>query len=214
MFFEKNTTLLFTGDSITDADRARPVGTDFFNGLGRNYVSHVNSLLTAWRPDAKIRVLNTGVSGNTSRDLLARWQTDVLALRPDYVSVMIGINDVWRQFDNPLAPDMAVSPQEYRANMAEIIRLTLPAVRGMILMTPFFIEPRREDPMRARTDEYIAIIKDLATEHGLTLVDSQAAMDRVCAHVPTASLAWDRVHPSVAGHMVLARAFCEAAKVL
>lgn len=214
MLLETNTTLLFTGDSITDADRARPVGTDFFNGLGRNYASHVNSLLTAWRPEAKIRVLNTGISGNTSRDLLARWQTDVLALKPDSVSVMIGINDIWRQFDNPLAPEMAVFPGEYRENLTKIIELSQSSVQRVILMTPFFIEPRRDDPMRARVDEYGCILKELAEKYGLPLVDCQAAMDAVCLHIPTANLSWDRVHPTVAGHMVLAKAFCEATGIL
>ena len=102
MQLEKNSTLLFIGDSITDCGRARPVGEK--DGLGNGYVAQINAILNATHPDRSIRVLNTGISGNRVCDLKGRWQPDVLGLNPDWLSIMIGINDVWRQFDNPFNP--------------------------------------------------------------------------------------------------------------
>ena len=74
-------------------------------------------------------------------------------------------------------------------------------------MTPFYIEPTRKDAMRARMDEYGAIVKKIATRHGTVFVDTQAAFDKVFKHTYPATLAWDRVHPTTVGHMILARAF-------
>ena len=210
MWIQDHSKLVMTGDSISDAGRARPVGEELFNNLGPSYVGYVNAMLGAWRPEYQIRVVNTGVSGNTSRDLLARWQTDVLDLSPDYVSVLIGDNDVWRQFDSPLITESHVEPEEYRANLERMVEITLPHVKGMILMTPFFIEPRREDPMRARMDAYGAIVKEVTARYGTRLVDTQAAMDRLTAVMPTARISWDRVHPNATGHCALAKAFLEA----
>jgi lysophospholipase L1-like esterase len=86
-------------DSITDCGHGLPVGESVKDNLGNGYVNMINALLTAKYPAQGIRVLNTGISGNTVLDLQGRWEQDVLALKPDWLSVMIGINDVWRQFD-------------------------------------------------------------------------------------------------------------------
>ena len=82
--------------------RARPIGEGRADdALGRGYVMMVDALLGAVYPERMIRVINMGVSGNTTRDLKARWQRDVLDLKPDWLSIMIGANDVWRQYDSP-----------------------------------------------------------------------------------------------------------------
>src|SRR5438128_704275 len=109
------------GDSITDSDRARPVGEGLFSAQGRGYVSYVDALLNAVYPQHRIRVVNMGISGNTVRDLKARWETDVLALQPDWLSIMIGDNDVWRQFDMPWQKEVHVLPEEYEATLAELV---------------------------------------------------------------------------------------------
>lgn len=210
MIIEAGSKLVMIGDSITDAERARPVGEGLFNALGRGYVSNVDALLAVVYPERRIRVVNMGVSGNTVRDLDSRWQTDVLDLRPDWLSVMIGTNDVWRQFDVPLLVEQAVGPEEYEATLGRLVATTRPQVKGLILMTPFYIEPNRADPMRARMDEYGAIVKRLAAKHDALLVDTQAAMDAALQYYYPATLAWDRVHPNHVGAMALARAFLQA----
>ena len=149
MLFEKNDTVLFIGDSISDYDRARPVGEGLFNAWGQSYVACAGALLGCMYPELGLRVINMGISGNQVRDLKDRWQTDVFDLKPDWVSVLIGINDVWRQFDSPQMPETHVSPEEFEQTYEELIRETLPRVKGMILMTPYYMETNTRDAMRA-----------------------------------------------------------------
>jgi len=210
MLFEKNSKVLFIGDSISDYDRARPVGEGLFNAWGTSYVANVGSLLTCMYPELQLRVVNMGISGNQTRDLLARWQTDVIDLKPDYVSILIGINDVWRQFDSPLLTEQHVSPEEYRENYEKLIAQTLPITKGMILMTPYIMEPNKNDPMRARMDEYTAIVKELAEKYNLICVDLQTAWDKLFEHMHPMNIAWDRIHPNQVGAMYIAKQFLAA----
>ena len=201
--------LVMIGDSITDAERARPVGEGLFGAIGKGYVSYVDALLGAAYPERKIRVVNMGSGGHTVRDLKARWQTDALDLKPDWLSIMIGDNDVWRQFDSPLQSANHVLPDEYEAILDELVAETLPRVTGLVLMTPFYIEPNPADAMRARMDAYGAIVKKIAAKHGTLFCDTQSAFNAVLQTYYPATLSWDRVHPNHVGHMVLARAFLQ-----
>jgi len=198
---------ILIGDSITDCGRAQPVGEGLFGALGTGYVSMVDALLGATYPEAKLRLVNMGTGGHTVRDLKSRWQRDVLDQQPDWLSVMIGINDVWRQFDSPRQTEIHVGPEEYEATYDELIAQTRNSIKGLILATPFYIEPLKDDAMRAQMDEYGDIVKRLAAKHDAILVDTQAEFDRVLAHTYAAHLAWDRVHPTATGAALLARAF-------
>lgn len=210
MLITARSKLLFIGDSITDCGRNRPVAEGLFDPLGKGYVTQVSSLLAAAYPDRPIRVVNTGCSGNTVRDLKGRWQSDVLDLKPDWLSIMIGTNDVWRQFDSPLFPEAAVQPEEYEQTLDALVGTTRPLLKGLVLMTPFFVEPNQADAMRARMDQYGKIVLAVAKKHGVIGVDTQAAFDRALKHQHSCYYAWDRVHPNSAGHMLLARAFLDA----
>ncbi len=210
MIFEKNDTLLFIGDSISDYDRKRPVGEGLFNGWGTSYVANVGALLGCMYPEVGVRVKNVGISGNQVRDLDARWQTDVLDQKPDWVSVLIGINDVWRQFDSPLLTEQHVPIEEYEATYEKLIQETLPHVKGMILMTPFFMEPNKQDSMRAMMDKYGAVVKKLAEKYNLVFVDLQEGWDRLFQHMHPCNIAWDRIHPNQTGHMYIAKQFLAA----
>ena len=201
--------LVMIGDSITDAGRTQPIGEGLFEPYGRGYVNLVNALLGAVYPELAIRVVNVGSSGNTTRDLKARWQRDVLDLKPDWVSCMIGTNDVWRQFDMPWQTECHVYAKEYEANLEELVKQTVGKVQGLVLMTPFYLEPNRKDAMRAQMDRYGVIVRKVAKKHHTLFVDSQAAMDKVLKHYHSATIAWDRVHPTSIGHMALAKAFLE-----
>lgn len=207
MLIEKNTKLVMIGDSITDCGRSRPVAEGLSDPLGKGYVTMVEALLTTGYPERAIRVANTGTSGDTVTALKNRWQSDVLDLKPDYVSVMIGTNDVWRQFDLPRMKERHVLPEQYEADYRQIIERTMPHVNQMILMTPFYVEPSKSDAMRARMDEYGQIVRRLAAEYRTVFIDTQAPFDALLTHMHSSALAWDRVHPNQAGHMVIARAF-------
>jgi lysophospholipase L1-like esterase len=212
MKIHSNSTLLMIGDSITDCGRARPIAEAVSWDLGNGYVSLINALLGATCPEQNIRIRNVGVSGNTVRDLAARWQSDVLDLNPDWLSIMIGINDVWRQFDAPLQTEWHVSLDEYASILEQLVRTTRPQLKGLVLMTPYFIESNRADPMRAAMDRYGEVVRQLAARYQAILVDTQAAFDGILTAVHPMALASDRVHSNLAGHMVLARAFLKALK--
>jgi len=210
MKIAKGSKLIMIGDSITDCGRAQPVGEGGGEALGRGYVAYVDALLAAAYPELAVRVINVGTSGNTVRDLKARWQRDVLDLAPDWLSVMIGINDVWRQFDSPRQSEIHVLLEEYEQTLDTLLEATRPSLKGLVLMTPYFIEPNKKDPMRAQMDRYGAAVRKLAKKHDAIFVDTQAAFDAVLAFCRPMVLAEDRVHPGAVGHMILARALLEA----
>ena len=196
--------IVFAGDSVTDMGSVNPVGEGLFDNLGRSYVRIIENFLAALYPEIRIRVTNSGISGNTSRDLLERWERDVRSLNPQWVSILIGINDVWRQFDSPAMADQMVPPEEYRENVRRMILTEKDHVKGIFLMTPYYVEPNKNDFMRARMDEYGDICKELANEYGCILVDLQTMFSKYCQIRHSAYLAWDRVHPNQVGATLVA----------
>jgi lysophospholipase L1-like esterase len=210
MLIEPNSNLLMIGDSITECERAYPIGEAINDGLGTGYVGLVNALLNAASPAHKIRVLNMGIGGNTVLDLEARWESDVLALQPDWLSVMIGINDVWQQFDNILRSKWGVPLTVYTATLEKLVAQTRPRVKGLVLMSPYFIEPNKTEPMRALMDTYGTAMRQIADAHQAIFVDTQAALDEILHFMHPMTLARDRIHLNQIGHAVLARAFLNA----
>ena len=186
-----------------------PIGEGLCENVGRGYVRLVESFLSAYYPEILTRVTNAGISGNTSRDLLARFDRDVVSLNPDWVSVCIGINDVWRQFDCPAIPDGHVMPEEYRNNVEEMILKVKDKVKGIFILSPYYIESNHDDFMRKRMNEYVEISKELAEKHGCRFVDFQKVFEDYCKIRHSAYLAWDRVHPNQVGSMLMAKAFLE-----
>lgn len=151
-----------------------------------------------------------GVGGDTVRHLKARWQKDVLDLKPDWLSIMIGINDVWRQFDNPLIPECHVYLDEYVSTLNQLIEEAKPTLKGLVLMSPFIIDDNKNDAMRKRMDEYRFAMKEIAQKHSAIFVDVQEAFDEFLKYYHSYALALDRIHPNLTGHMIIANAFLKA----
>ena len=207
MIFQDMDRIIFAGDSVTDMGSAQPVGEGLFDNVGRSYVRVVENMLSVCYPEVRVRVTNSGISGNTSRDLLARFQRDVVDLNPDWVSICIGINDVWRQFDSPAISDAQVFPEEYEQNVEKMILAVKGKVKGIFLLSPYYMEPNRADKMRARMDEYVAICAKLAEKHGCIFVDFQKLYEEYCSIRHSTYIAWDRVHPNQVGATLMAREF-------
>lgn len=212
MLFENMDRIVFAGDSVTDMGSAQPVGEGLFENVGHSYVRIVENMLNTWYPEIKVRVTNSGISGNTSRDLRERFKRDVIDLNPDWVSICIGINDVWRQFDSPAIPDGQVMPEEYEKNVEEMILSIKDQVKGIFLMTPYYMEPNPEDWMRKRMDEYGAICKKLAEKYDCILVDLQETFNQYFKYRHSSYIAWDRVHPNLIGATIIAKQFLEHCK--
>jgi lysophospholipase L1-like esterase len=211
MKIHPNSLLLFIGDSITDCGRKRPVGEGAFGqALGNGYVSLVNAALSAAYPDYATRVVNMGISGETSRDLKPRWKSDVLDLQPDWLSIKIGANDVWQQLSWPQSGDNLLSVEAYAHTLDNLIQQAQPSLQGLILMTPYLVEPDLQDPMRGLMDQYGAVVADKAAKHEAVFVDTQAAFDTALQGMESSQLAEDRVHVNLSGHMIIARAFLQA----
>ena len=182
-------------------------GEGLFDSVGHSYVRVVENLLQACYPELSFRITNAGISGNTSRDLLERFDRDVASRPAQWISICIGINDVWRQFDVPAIAECAVLPDEYEHNVEQMILRVKDKVKGVFLLTPYYMEPNRQDSMRARMDEYGAICRQLAEKHGCILVDMQAMYDRFFRYCHSSRIAWDRVHPNQMGATLMAREF-------
>ncbi len=207
MRLQDRETLLFIGDSVTDAGRQRPIGVAAGDGLGTGYVRVVDTLLNVYYPEQFFQIINMGCSGHTTRDLLARWETDVFDLKPDRVVLCIGFNDVWRQYDSPARPSAHVLLDEYRSNLKTMIESTKDRVKELILMTPYYLEKNPEDAMRRSMDEYGGAVKELAKEYGLACVDLQKEFDDYLNYRYPAYVMWDRVHPGAVGGFIIARTF-------
>lgn len=210
MLFEKKDRLLFMGDSITDSGRnydAMPAG---WSSWGDGYVNLLNAYTTALLPEAELMVINRGVSGNTIVDMAARWQTDALDFQADWITIMIGVNDVWRHYDGTFPQVVQVDAGQFEQVYRELIEVTLPKVKGIILLSPFMVEGRLDDPMRQQVDQYRAIVEKLAADYQLPYGNVQAKVDEFLQHQSSYVLSSDRVHPSLAGHLLIAQAWLEA----
>ena len=209
MIFENNDRIVFAGDSVTDMGSTNPVGEGGGDSLGHGYVRIVENLLTAVYPELNLRITNSGIGGNSSRDLLARFERDVVSLKPDWVSICIGINDVWRQFDTPAIWEWHVSLEEYEANIEKMILAVKDATKGIFILSPYCMEPNTKDALRARMDEYVAVCEKLAKKYDCIYLDFQKLYADYCQVRHSTFIAWDRVHPNEIGSTLMARAFLE-----
>ncbi len=196
--FKRSQKLVFAGDSITDAGRFE----EAWKPLGAGFVRDVWQLLSACCPSLGLTVVNKGVSGNRSCDLLARWDTDVIREAPDWLFIKIGVNDVWRTFDG-LGDHVPIDA--FERNYREMLDRTVAGTGAEIVpIEPFLVEPNAADPFRALLDQYRGVVRRLAQERGLRLVKLQDAFDKALKAKSAAFWSEDRVHPTEAGHMLIA----------
>lgn len=210
MLLEKDARLVMVGDSVTDCGRQYDAPPASRESLGAGYVSLVNAFLTALAPQLRIMVVNQGRGGNTIREMSERWDRDVLALRPDYVSVLIGVNDVWRHFDAVLQQVSLVDEAEFADTYASLVEKTLPQVKGMFILGPYMVEPNRQDPMRRMVEQYAAIARRTAESFKIPFIDIQSRADAFLRSLPSYTVSSDRVHSNLPGHMLIAKSFLDA----
>jgi lysophospholipase L1-like esterase len=204
MLFSAGQRVVFIGDSITDCDRRGAAAP-----YGDGYVDLVRCLVTARHPGLGLTWVNRGVGGDTVRDLAGRWDADAIGAAPDWLSVMIGINDIWHAFGSQ--PTKAVPIEEYATTLRGLLRRAVDRTGcRLIVAEPYIIEPDRAEPQRAETDRYGLVAREIAAEFDAVCVRTQDAFDAVLSHTTPADWAGDRIHPNRPGHAVIAQAYLRA----
>jgi lysophospholipase L1-like esterase len=194
-------TVMFTGDSITDCHR---LDTD--EPLGYGYPLRVAGQWGLLHPDRPIRWLNSGISGNKVLDLEPRWQHDVVDAGADVVSILVGINDaLWHTYaeDGPVIP-----AEEYRDGYDRLLAPLADAGTGLILIEPFLLPVKDEQrAWRPDLDEKIQVVRDLAKTYEAHLLAADEMFAELAATTGPEYWAPDGVHPSPAGHAAIAAAW-------
>ena len=208
--------ILFQGDSITDAGRTGCGG----DNLGRGYPLFVAGTLALRNPGANLEFVNRGISGNRVVDLYQRWKADCLNLKPDVISILIGVNDTWHErYGN------GVEVPRAKVVLDMLISWTREAAPDakLVICEPFLFlaEQARGDfrpgenwapetAWRAEVDERRVYTKEIAEKYGATFLPFQKVLDDALALAPANYWLGDGVHPTTAGHALLAEAWVRA----
>ena len=196
--------LLFQGDSITDAGRLETP-----DGLGCGYVAMIAGILPVALASCTLRVINRGVSGDRSVELLARWKEDCEDLKPTVLSIKVGVNDVWRHRES-WNGQTYVAPEEYTDTYRRLIdRAYAAGVRSLILCSPTTIDDGKDQLIQDLLDERTSIVNALAREYGALYVPFAEAQKSLLSRRPDLKWTLDGCHPSVCGHAALARVWTE-----
>jgi lysophospholipase L1-like esterase len=254
-------TVLFIGDSITDADRNNRA----YKPFGFGYVHFVANFLLAKYPAYNLNIINTGISGNTIRDLKSRWQKDVVAKlrseatkhsakpcetkceaprslgfrgspvlqggvsaseadphvvfpkrsegkvmgadhKPDILSILIGVNDVWRRFETEAEIPYAVFPEEYESTYRRLLdEVKAKCNSRLVICEPFMFCDDLSNPMFAQLRRYVELVRKIAVDYNAVLVPLQKAIDERIKEVPPQNWSLDMVHPHLWAHAWIAQ---------
>ena len=196
--FGQEARILFQGDSITDGNRGR--GTDPNHILGHGYCFILAAKFGAGCAGRHLTFLNRGISGNTVLDLEQRWAKDTLELKPDLLSVLIGVNDNGKGvtveryeqvYDKLLTAALAANPK-LKLVLCEPFGLPLGAKKAIFATWNPGLQQRR------------AVVARLAAKHGAALVRFQQVFEDACLRAPADHWIWDGVHPTYSGHQLMA----------
>lgn len=203
-----NQTILFIGDSITDAGRLEAA----YRPFGYGYVHFVAYRLLAKYSEYNLNIINTGISGDTIRDLDYRWEKDCLSHKPDILSILIGINDVFRQYTG--TPDAAVLLDEYQLTYERLLSLVKEKYNcRLILIEPFMFCEDKTNPAYITLQQYIHAVRALAEEFDAVLVPLQEFIDKIIKTVPPEKFSDDMVHPYMWAHAWIAQRWLEVTKL-
>ena len=200
--------VLFIGDSITDCGRRlenRP--------LGAGYVRMAIDLIEARDPGRQMTWINRGIGGNTVRNLTERWTDDSIRHQPDWISIMIGINDLNQWV---MGGDGSVAPDEYEVLYDGILSRACEETKArLILVMPFYMSTIRPGDeiehhrgrMAAGLVTYSRIVARLARRYEAILVRPQMAFDRQFRTRDASDFCDEPVHPNASGHLLIAHSW-------
>ncbi|WP_394549146.1 SGNH/GDSL hydrolase family protein [Priestia aryabhattai] len=202
-----NHLLLFIGDSITESGRSKEN-----EHLGNGYVRLIRDYFLINSPNKVPTILNKGVGGDKITDLNLRWEEDVMKLNPDYISISIGINDVWRQLDHQ------EKEQVYPDQFKEIYRRLLARVKDrtkakLILMEPTIIEEDKNSEGNKKLIPYVEIVQQLAKDFHAILVPTHQAFISYLSSTSEYPLTTDGVHMNSTGNFLIAQTWIKSFKL-
>lgn len=208
--------ILFQGDSITDAHRSRD--NDEFPGSG--YPNLLKARIGADYP-TEYECLNRGISGDRVVDIYARIRRDIILLKPDILSILIGINDVWHELGSHNGVDAQKFEMVYDLILSEV-KAALPGIR-LVILEPFVLPggatdntadlPDRYDYFRREVDLRAAAARRVSQKHNATFVPLQEALSEACKRAEPSHWLMDGVHPTSAGHELIAREWMKCVKL-
>jgi lysophospholipase L1-like esterase len=202
MMLKKKNTIVLQGDSVTDAGRFSDP-----QELGYGYARMVATGLQSLYPDYELTVYNRGISGHRTGDLVNRWDKDTLNLKPDIVTILIGINDVWRRFDS----NDPTSVEVYAANYEKLMKSVKDFGAKLIIIEPFALRTGAvTDLWREDIDPKIHATRKLAQKYADSYIPADGIFSALSLVQPPEFWAADGVHPTAEGHRVLTKEILKA----
>ena len=203
----KKIRVLFQGDSITDAGRDR----DDIHNMGYGYPLFASYVFKAENPEVDVEFLDLGISGDRVINLQTRWQEDCLDLKPDVLSILIGINDTWRRYDQNLITSCEAFENTY-TDILEKVKKNLPQTK-IILMEPFVLPtPQDRVQWREDLDPKIHAVRRLAAKYADAFIPLDGIMAQAAIETYPEQWAADGVHPTLDGAALIAKHWIAAFK--
>ncbi|HZJ83167.1 MAG TPA: SGNH/GDSL hydrolase family protein [Clostridia bacterium] len=201
---KNNARVLFQGDSVTDCGRS----IEDESYLGNGYANFIAAWYSAVYPEKGLTFINRGISGNRAIDLVGRWDDDCIALKPDLVSILIGINDCWRRYDS----NDPTSTEKFEDYYRKILVHTREKLAAKIVLCEPFVLPHPQDRKKWREDldPKIHVVRELAREFDAVYVPFDGIFARACTRREPAYWAEDGVHPTQEGHALMAKTWLES----
>ncbi|MBR2345232.1 MAG: SGNH/GDSL hydrolase family protein [Lentisphaeria bacterium] len=204
-------TLLFQGDSITDCSRAREDMEDIrHTPLGNGYAALLAAEIYGDQPEKDWRIFNRGISGNRVVDLYARWKKDALVLKPDVLSILIGVNDTWHEYNNQNGVEVPRYDEFLRRLLSWSLE-TLPELK-IVLLEPFVLPFGAVGPeWPAEIAQRGEVVRQAAVDFGAVFVPLQNEFTKAAEKYGMEYWLRDGVHPTYAGHRLIAKQWMKAA---
>ncbi|TXK33903.1 SGNH/GDSL hydrolase family protein [Pontibacter qinzhouensis] len=210
---QQNDTILFQGDSITDARRKRDDSTvNSAAALGTGYAFMAASDLLCNHADKGLNIYNKGISGNKVYQLAERWDAEALDLKPNVLSILIGVNDFWHTLVNNYTGTLKTYQDDYQA-LLDRTKQRLPEVK-LIIGEPFAVPGIKsvDQTWFPAFNDYRQAAREIAASYGAVFIPYQSVFDKAQKTAPGVYWTYDGVHPTIAGNRLMAQAWMETVK--
>jgi len=208
-----NDIILFQGDSITDSNRDKKQTTaNATAGMGSGYVLLAGSDLLLRNQDKNLQIFNRGISGDKVYQLADRWDEDCLQLKPNVLSILIGVNDYWAVKKHGYAGTIETYRDDFK-KLLDRTKQALPDVK-LIIGEPYAVIGVKEVDATwyPEFDKFRAAARELADQFDAGFIPYQAVYDKAIKSAPGSYWTADGVHPNLAGINLMAHAWLEAIK--